>query len=80
MEERALNQSREGVVVEGVAPGSSAEEAGLRPGDIIVEVNRKPLRNVSDYEKVISKMKKDQTVLLLVDRGGRTFFMAVRPS
>jgi serine protease Do len=80
LKERALNQGRPGVVVEGVAPGSSAEEAGLRQGDIIVEVNRKPLRNVDDYEEMISKMKKDQTVLLLVDRGGRTFFMTVRPS
>ncbi len=80
LQERARNQSPQGVVVEGVAPGSGAEEAGLRQGDIIVEVNRKPLRNVRDYEKVISKMKKDQTVLLLVDRGGRTFFMTVRPS
>jgi len=63
-----------------VAPGSSAEEAGLRQGDIIVEVNRKPLRDVGDYNEMVSKLKKDQTVLLLVDRGGRTFFMTVRPS
>ncbi|NKE72900.1 DegQ family serine endoprotease [Candidatus Manganitrophus noduliformans] len=80
LEERILNNSREGVVVEGVATGSGGEEAGLRQGDILVEVNRKPLKNVKEYETMISKMKKDQTVLLLVDRGGRTFFMAVRPS
>ncbi|MDC4203976.1 MAG: PDZ domain-containing protein [Candidatus Manganitrophus sp.] len=80
LEERILNNSREGVVVEGVASGSGGEEAGLRQGDILVEVNRKPLGNVKEYKEVISKMKKDQTVLLLIDRGGRTFFMAVRPS
>lgn len=80
LEERILNNSREGVVVEGVASGSGGEEAGLRQGDILVEVNRKPLGNVKEYKEVISKMKKDQTVLLLIDRGGRTFFMTVRPS
>ncbi|TAK06048.1 MAG: DegQ family serine endoprotease [Candidatus Manganitrophaceae bacterium] len=79
-EECRLHRGQPGVVVDAVAPGSSAEEAGLQQGDILVEVNRKPLGNVKEYEEAILKLKRDQTVLLLVDRGGRTFFMTVRPS
>gem|GEM_PF-5569459 len=49
-------------------------------GDVIMEVNRRPARNTKEYEEMTSQLKKDQTALLLVNRGGRSLFLALRPS
>jgi serine protease Do len=67
-----------GVVVTGVDSGSAAEEAGLRRGDVIQEVNHKPVRSVSDFERAVNQLGK-QSVLLLVNRGGNTLYLVVSP-
>jgi serine protease Do len=66
-----------GVVVQQVNPASRAAEAGLKPGDVIEQVNHQPVTSVSDYNRAISSGKKEAPVLLLVDRGGNTIFLAV---
>jgi serine protease Do len=68
----------QGVVITSVEPGSSADEAGLRQGDVIVEVDRKPVREVADFRKTLSGLKKGQRVLFLVRREGSTVFVALR--
>src|SRR5947208_2974256 len=45
-----------GAVVENVEPGSSAENAGLQRGDVIVEVNRKPVQSASDVQKALGNI------------------------
>ncbi|HET6370864.1 MAG TPA: DegQ family serine endoprotease [Nitrospiria bacterium] len=72
-----LPPGQQGVVIEQVEPGSTAEEAGLQRGDVIVEVNRTPVKNTKDYNREVSKLKKDQSVLLLINRQGRTIFMTI---
>jgi putative radical SAM enzyme (TIGR03279 family) len=42
-------QSNKGIMIESISPGSIAEEAGLRPGDIVCEVNASPVRDVIDF-------------------------------
>ena len=64
-----------GVVITGVNPSSAAADAGLRRGDVIQEVNRKPVRNTADFETAM-RDSKDQT-LLLVNRQGSTMYVAV---
>ena len=64
-----------GVVVTNVIPSSDAAAAGLRSGDIIQEVNRQPVRNMSDFEHAL-RSSKDHP-LLLVNRGGNTMYLAV---
>jgi serine protease Do len=64
-----------GVVVTAVDPASRAAVNGLRPGDVIVEVNRKPVRNTAEFEQAL-KQSADET-LLLVSRRGSTLFLAV---
>ncbi|HLV65895.1 MAG TPA: DegQ family serine endoprotease [Polyangiaceae bacterium] len=65
-----------GVIVTGVAPGSSAARAGLRPGDVILEVNRRPVATLEQFEAAYTKSQ--GRVLLLVNRGGNTVFMVVK--
>ena len=68
----------EGVVVRSVAPGSVAEDAGLRRGDVILEMDRKRIKDLSDFQKAVSNIKKDEVVLVLVDRGETTLFLTLR--
>jgi len=64
-----------GVVVNEVSPASAAASAGLRQGDVIQEVNRKPVKNVAEFEAAV-RNSKDGT-LLLVNRDGHTIFVGV---
>ena len=68
-----------GVVVTRVAPGSAAAEAGIQTGDVIQEVNRKPVKNVEDFAQKVEKAKDKESVLLLIQRGQNNLFAAVTP-
>jgi len=68
----------QGVVVTGVEPDSGAEKAGLVPGDIIREVNRRPVKSVKDLEKVTSDVKKGDSVLILINRRGNALFLSAK--
>jgi serine protease Do len=69
----------EGVVVAAVEPGSVADEAGIRRGDVIMEVDRKGIRNLDDYKKAVAGIRKGRGVLFLVRRGESTLFLALKP-
>ncbi len=65
-----------GVVVAGIKPSSKAADAGLQQGDVIQEVNHHPVKDVSDFDRELSKAGSGP-VLLLVNRQGNTMFVAV---
>ncbi|HEV2492487.1 MAG TPA: trypsin-like peptidase domain-containing protein [Terriglobia bacterium] len=71
-----------GVRVTDVKPESFAEELGLQPGDVVLEVNRKRVASVDDFNQLQSQLKRGSDVLLLVARptGGTytTLFLADR--
>lgn len=54
--------STQGVIVTSVQPQSSASEAGIRPGDVIYEINRMSIRNMQDYRNAIGKVSGDALV------------------
>jgi serine protease Do len=70
-----LPASVRGVVVDNVDQSSTAADAGLTRGDVIQEVNHKPVTSVSEYEHAIGSAK--GPVLLLVNNGGVTRYVAI---
>jgi serine protease Do len=76
--ELQLPRATKGVVVTRVEQGSPSAEAGLRRGDVITQVNRRPVASVREFETAVSQGK--GTVLLLVNRGGGSLFIPVEPS
>ena len=74
-----IKPSERGVVIVRVKPGSTAEEMGVREGDIVLEVNRKPINSIKSYERAVSGLAKDQAVLLLLKRKGQTIYLTLRP-
>lgn len=76
-ENLGLDRTR-GVVIRAVAPDSLGEEAGLQPGDIIREIDRKPIRDLSDYKKTMASAVQEKSVLFLIQREDNTIFLALR--
>jgi len=70
---------KQGVVVTGIQPGSRAQQSGLAPGDVIIEVNKQPVASVQDYRNAYKKAggKDAKGVLLLVYREGRTHYVVL---
>ena len=58
-----------GVLIQGIRPGSFADSLeGLAPGEVILQMNRQPITNVSDFQEMASKLKSgDDVVFLIVD-------------
>jgi serine protease Do len=68
-----------GVVISAVRPGSSADDAGLKRRDIILEVNRQSVSDVDVYDKLVKGTGKGKSILLLVKREESTIFVPVKP-
>jgi len=66
-----------GVVVTRVEAGSPAANAGIQTGDVIREVNRKPVKDVEDFVQKIEKTRVQDSVLLLLQRGQNNLFAAI---
>ncbi len=74
-----LEPGTTGVVISDVNEGSPAAEAGLRPGDLITEVNRTAIQNMNDYQQALKKVKSGANLLLLVKRGSGAFYAVLTP-
>lgn len=73
-----IKEQDQGVVVTHVEPNSGPDRAGIRRGDVIRELNRKPVASVRDYERVASTITEGQNVLILVNRRGASLFLSVK--
>ena len=69
----------DGVVVTGVEPNSPAAEAGVRRGDVILEVDRKPVKSVAEFQRLAKQVRKDQPLLVRLQRGTSSLYLALGP-
>jgi len=67
-----------GVIVVKVEEGSPADEVGIQPQDIILQVNKVKINSMKDYAQEIGRKSSKGSVMLLVKRGQATFFVALR--
>jgi serine protease Do len=67
-----------GVVVTDVDPAGAAAEAGIEPGDLILQVNRQPVRSVDDLRNALTRST-NAPALLLMQRQQNQFFVTIRP-
>jgi len=65
------------VVVTDVVEGGPAEQAGVARGDIILELNQRPVASPSDLVAIVDKMKEGEMALLRIRRGPTSAFVAV---
>ena len=71
-----LPPGTQGAVVVEVLPGGLAADSDLRPGDVVVEVNRKPVRSVRDFARAVEEAG-GKDLVMLVNRGGTTAYVAI---
>src|SRR5581483_5277613 len=69
-----------GAVVANVQPGSPADNAGIQRGDVIVGVNRKPVKSASDVSKALGEIQPGQDALVLVWSNGGSTFRVLHPT
>jgi serine protease Do len=78
-EARALGLSgKTGVVVRNVQPDGKAADAGIRPGDVILEANRKPVTSVDELRRIVEQQREGTPIVLLVRRDNASLYVAVQ--
>jgi serine protease Do len=71
-------RDKAGVLITNVAPASPAEKAGLAPGDLVIEVEKTPVKNTLDYNKALKELEKNRTILFLIKRGGAQQYVIIK--
>jgi len=70
------DEAEKGVLVTGVESGSKADKAGVQQGDLIKEINRKPVAGMEEFRKQLNQVKKGDPIMLLLKRGQSGFVVA----
>lgn len=73
-----LDRSLDGVVITSIAKSGPADRAGLREGDLIVEINRSPTKDLEEFNERVRNLKKGSTLLLRVIRTNRSFYVGFK--
>jgi serine protease Do len=76
LRQNRIPNNTSGVAVGRVDPGSAAAEAGLEAGDVILEVNRRPVSSIEQVNRYLREGTAD-AALLFVNRNGRTHYVAI---
>ncbi len=71
-------KDKKGVIVTDVQPGSAAQDADIRSGDVIREIARKPIRNVADFKAAMKKSSIKEGIVILIKRENTTFYTVLR--
>ncbi len=74
------NSNIQGAVIDHVVPGSPADNAGLQRGDVILEINRKPMKSADDVRNALSSVPQNEDALVLVWSNGSSTFRVLHPA
>ncbi len=69
---------KQGVVIVGIEEGSVADEIGLQEGDVILEINRKKIENLRDFEKAMKEANPEKGILFHLHRKGSSFYLSYK--
>lgn len=72
-----LSESK-GIVVVDVEAGSPAAEAGVQPGDIILEIDQYPVKDLKQFNQKIKAYRAGETILMLIKRKGATLYLTLK--
>jgi serine protease Do len=75
-----FNKDEKGVIVVRVEPGSPADDAEIKKGDIIKEINKKAIYNLEDFNRAAAGIENNESVLFFVNRGGKNFYVILKAS
>lgn len=73
-------QNEQGVIITDVDRASDAREAGFRPGDIILQIDKKQIQSLEDYNNAVEQLSEGKLALFLVKRGDTTLYVGYRLS
>ncbi len=71
-------EQEQGLVISDIDQDGPAFEAGMRRGDVVLEVNRKEVTTLEDFRKAVAARDKDRPTLFLVQRHGNTLYFGVK--
>jgi serine protease Do len=71
-------KDKRGVIVTDVIPGSPAQDADLRSGDIIREIGRRPVRTVAEFKDALKRSNVKEGIVMLIQRENTTFYAVIR--
>lgn len=69
---------KKGLLISNVESGSPASTAGLKRGEIIIEVNQQTVEKIKDLNKILGKIKPNENILLLTKKDGHTRFIVIK--
>jgi len=75
-----FNKDEKGVVVVKVEAGSPADDAEIKKGDVIKEINKKSVNSSEDFNRIAANIKTNDSVLLFINRNGKKFYVILRTS
>jgi serine protease Do len=73
-----IPKNEKGVVIVKIDPYSIAEDAGLKKGDVIQEMNKKRIDSISDFNRVRKGIREGDTALLFINRNGNKFYITLK--
>jgi len=69
---------KKGILVVGVEEGSLADDIGLQEGDVILEINRKKIETLKDFEKAMKEADFEKGALFQLHRKGSSFYVTFK--
>ncbi|MCX5905133.1 MAG: PDZ domain-containing protein [Proteobacteria bacterium] len=67
--------SNRGVVIKSTQDNGQAEQRGLKPGDIMLQINENEIKNMEDFKKNIAHNAQRETILVLIQRGPYGYYL-----